>query len=85
LKVEVLEIIAWPFALHLLGEDLIVPVALTSAVNLGQVLEEEPRAPQKARERTIVIRREGVDACLDIGEVLPEESGHVLEEATAIG
>jgi hypothetical protein len=74
LEVEVLEIVAWPFALHLLGEDLIVPVALTSTVNLGQVLEEEPGAPQEARERTIVIRREGVDTCLDVGEVLPEEA-----------
>jgi hypothetical protein len=72
LEVEVLEIVAWPFALHLLGEDLIVPIALTSAMDLGQILEEEPGAPQEARERAIVILWERVDTCLHVGEVLPE-------------
>jgi hypothetical protein len=84
LEVEVLEIVAWPFALHLLGEDLIVPIALTSAMDLGQILEEEPGAPQEARERAIVILWERVDTCLHVGEVLPEEGGHILEEATTI-
>jgi hypothetical protein len=85
LEVEVLEIVARPFALQFFCEYLVVPIALPPAVDLGQVLEEEPGAPQKAGERAIVISREGVDASLDIGEVLAEESGHVLKQATTIG
>jgi hypothetical protein len=85
LKAEVLQKGARLPALHLLGENLVVSVDLTSAVNIGQGLEEEPRAPQEAREATIATHRQRVYACVHISEVLPEKSSHVFEEVTVIG
>jgi hypothetical protein len=82
--VKVLEIVAGSFATGLPGEDLAVPAALAPAMNAWQTLEEKPGAARPGQQRPIMIGRQRVRADLDISEVLPERSGHVLIEAATV-
>jgi len=82
--VEVLEIVAGPLALSFLGEDLAVPATLSSVMNAWEILEEQAGAAQACQQGAIVISGQRVKACLHIGEVLPEQRGHVVVEPGAV-
>jgi hypothetical protein len=56
---------------------------LAPAVDVGQILEEKARALEQGRPRTVVVRGQGIDARLHIGEIAPEQRGHIRIEAVA--
>ncbi len=85
LEVEILQIVVGPLAAGLRAQHFPPLALLAAAVDLRQVLEEQPRAREQARQRAVVIRRLRIDAGLDIGEVALEESGHVRVEPPAVG
>src|SRR5262249_28118383 len=82
---EILQVIAGPFVSSGLAPNLIVMPALATAMDSRKILEEQPRATQQCRRRSVVIGREGIDAGLDIGEILSQQGGHVRVKPAAFG
>jgi hypothetical protein len=74
---EVLQIVARPLAARFLRQDVPPATTLAPLMDLRQVLEEEARSLDEHRPRTVAIHRQGIDTGLDIGEVLPKQTGHV--------
>ena len=70
---EILQIIIRAAAAGLLGQHLVRAVALAALGDLGKVAEEQPRAVEQRQQRAVVIRRQRIDAGLDIGEILLEQ------------
>ena len=52
-----------------------MPAALAAAVDFRQVLEEQTRALQQRRQRTVMVGGKGIDARFNIGEITLEELG----------
>jgi hypothetical protein len=82
--VEVLKIVAGSLSPGLLREHLAVPSAFTTVVHRRQVIEEQAGTVEPCQQRTIVICWKGIDACLHIREVLPEQGCQILIETPAI-
>ncbi len=80
---EVLQIITGSLAARFLGQHLPMIAVFTAAVDVGQILEEKARALEQGRPRTVVVRGQGIDSRLHIGEILPEQRGHIRIEAVA--
>ena len=59
--------------------------ALAAAMNFRQILEEQARALEQVGNEPSWSAGNGIDAGLDIGEILPEQRGHVRVEAPAVG
>ncbi len=70
LEMEVLEIIGGPLAAHGLAQHLTRIAILATAVNVGQILEEQARAGEEPRQRAVMVCRQRIDASLHIGKVL---------------
>jgi hypothetical protein len=58
---------------------------LATAVNFRQILEEQARPVKQYRQRAVMIRGQGIDPGLDVGEVLQEQGSRVRTEPSAIG
>ena len=80
---EILQVVTGPLAARLLGQHLPMIAVLAAAVDVRQVLEEKARAIEQERPRTVVVRGQGIDAGLHIGEIPPEQRGHIGIEAVA--
>src|SRR6266849_4387079 len=85
LKVEILEIIIGPLALCLRTQDFTILTDLAATMDFRQILEKEARAVQQDRQCAVMIFREGIYASFDVGQVLPEQTGHMRVELPAIG
>ena len=59
-----------------------IPV-LAAAMDVRQVLEEKAGAIEQERPGTVVLRGQGIDAGLHIGEIPPEQRGHIGVEPAA--
>jgi len=81
---EILQIVVGPLPDSVLAQDFAVSAAFAAPIDFGQILKEEPRAVEQRENGSIVIGGKWVEACFNVGEVLPEKSGHVRIEAAAI-
>src|SRR5215470_12685801 len=82
---KVLQIIPGSFAARFLAQHLTVLAAFTTAMNVRQILEEQARSLEQYRQGTIMIRGQGINSGLDVGEVLQKQGGHVRVKTPAVG
>jgi hypothetical protein len=75
---EVLKVVAGPLSPGLLREHLAVPSVLTTVVHGRKVLEEQAGTVEPCQQRTIVIFLKGINSCLHVREVLPEQGCQIL-------
>ncbi len=84
LEVEVLQVVARPPAERVPAHDLPGMTELAPTMDLGKIREEQAGAPDKLQRRAVMIRRQGIDAGFHIGEILPEQDGHIRVEPPAV-
>jgi hypothetical protein len=84
LEVEVLKIVVWSLANGFLVQDLPMLATLTTAVYFGEIREEEARAVKQRRQRAVMIEGQWINSRFDIGEVLPEQGGHIRVKALPV-
>src|SRR5260370_8170187 len=82
---KILKKIAGPFAACLLAQHFPVMAILTTTVNFRQILEKQGRSVEQYRQRTVMIRGQGIESGLAVGEVLQEQGSHVPVKTPAIG
>ena len=82
---EILQVIVGPPAARLLAQDFPSLAALAPLMHLRQVAEKEARSLDQCPPRAVAVRWQRIDPGLDIGEVRPEQLGHVGVKPPAVG
>jgi len=59
LKVEILQIIAWPRATRVFIENLVVGLPFAASMDLREILEEQSRAINKREQRSVMTAGRG--------------------------
>ena len=70
LEVEILQIIARALAARFFAQHVVVGAALATAMHCREIFEEKSRAMNKGEQSAVMISGQGVNASLDIGEIL---------------
>src|SRR5258708_27002870 len=84
LVIEILQIVAGPFAACFIAQHFKVLAVFTAAVDAGQILEEHARSMEQCQQRTIMIGGQGIDTGLEIGGGLQGQGCHVRVK-TSVG